>query len=530
MAANEAKELLNNILSSSSLIVGEDDSISLKFGDTLKHWEIDGKKAYLPTSDEKVRKDKDIIFVNPFVSSPTENNPVIDSIRQHFGKIIHVKILKLLTELIIIACNTASHKNFKANQYRLLEVIKNIDANTYDRWLKTLSKKTFISDVCFSSLFLKRNGIINGATYARVCVVQFPFYDSLETNTERRIVGTQYKKEEIKSLKLLFEHIFENISDKSKWSFGANGVTCTHFRAIVSAYSAACLHINEIVDTIREHLKMPDDIYTDLSAVEKILDYENDDALRQAAQELPTLNTVAPTAKVEQKQIFQQNNIPRKAAPVVETKPFQKFSERPVAQKQPIIETRTENPTNNNNDDSSNQRKEYTLSDFMRKKNSGINEYRGADRQGGPNTFTTEDGKSWLKKPNGDIVEIVNSGFNRNEQRQYRIDSNTPIKKLDDGNHYFILDRNIVALAKWENDRWVQASDIIDITRQDRNRNSWGMGSAISDRGEMQTSRSRGWGSYRDSRENRWSSGRDDSSGWGDWGGSNNRNRGGWGY
>lgn len=253
-------ELYTAILAAANLVVTEDGYISRRIMDETDPWIVDGKRGVLPTREHLMNPDKEnrILFHvlrENIMRGPSE---VLESFRTVLNTRLQVSIGLLGVELLSIAASPAEHAKLTPDQSEFLSMVKEADEQTVKNFTKLMGEMPPDQTArCFVSIFIKRAASLEGHTFKRGGIVNFPWFTDLQT-AEKELYGVKLRTKDTRSFIKLMEYIFPNLGEKNSYSRGSDSDVAPTTDALMKALAAVASRINDILDLFGDKIGTAD--------------------------------------------------------------------------------------------------------------------------------------------------------------------------------------------------------------------------------------------------------------------------------
>lgn len=260
-------EFYEGFLNSICLYPNDDGLISLQYPDSTgevhqKPATVNGKRLVLPIP--KVLKDSDWDQVIAF-------HPLSENLLRGESEVI--KMLKttvifrlmsvsaqLLTELMEIASDTSRHSELNVTQSKFLACVP--DAN--EKCLKVLGKVLTRHAKMLFTVYQLREAKLGDDEFRRVAMVTFPIHEELNRDDTMIFDVDCGSKKNKRTIAALFEYVFPDMGDVTKWSAGSTSQTCPYFDSLARAYVHVGSRLNKLTKMYKKFLDHYDLMHIDL--------------------------------------------------------------------------------------------------------------------------------------------------------------------------------------------------------------------------------------------------------------------------
>lgn len=257
----ELLELYKSILESIGSSVDEKGLVSIVGESQNTPNEIGDKRLVLPTSDILRAGDwRHCIAFHPMSENILRGESVvIKNLRLLMNLRLTTTAVKLASQLLGIAANTAYHGKLTPKQSEFLSAVPDASEKTVRLFDKVIQKLIIDGEYRLVSIYLKRGGTWHGSKRSRVAVVSFPIMDEFEKD-ERNIFGVTMSGKEKETILNLINFIFPNGNDLEEYSYGSDSQCAPYFHALLKAYVNVADRLNSITKKFKAHLDDVDEL------------------------------------------------------------------------------------------------------------------------------------------------------------------------------------------------------------------------------------------------------------------------------
>lgn len=265
-------DIYRQILTNVGMVADDDGFVSTQMGGSDKHPTlVKGKRLILPTN-EQLRSgsgDKSIIF-HPLQENMTRGeSDVFVTFRNHFNKRLNFSFGYLMLSLLHLAIETNKHSKLSPEQAEFLSILKEADVKTFGAFKEILEKMlNDVSEENFIHTYIKKGGVVDQKKHSRVCVVSFPFYESLVKEPEARkpisVLGVRLRKADRECLLGLAKFILPDIAEPQKYWGISNSLIAPTIDSLVRTMSIIGTRINDISLVYSDYIDDVEKIMYDL--------------------------------------------------------------------------------------------------------------------------------------------------------------------------------------------------------------------------------------------------------------------------
>lgn len=291
-------ELYRPLLSALHVQEGDDGILKRVHGDNSKICEVNKRKLVLPTNANlQTLSDTEYMFFHPMSENFARGDSVIfNYLKTLITLRVNYSLIGLATVLLQIAGDKQMDGKLNSTQLELLTYIPKVDKKTVDNWLNAASKLDIDANTFFS-VYNKRNGKINGATFNRVAVVRFPLIEQLAdpANSEYWTTPKAIRKADWANYQGLMNYLLPNWDVDNSYSGYSDSMEAPSFHALVMAFVTIMERIGLIASNFSDLIDAQDLIVPDLP---KLKDAINN--LQRFANIIPPLDgNIGEVAKKE---------------------------------------------------------------------------------------------------------------------------------------------------------------------------------------------------------------------------------------
>lgn len=207
------------------------------------------KRLVLPTNEQL---GADGGWENRIAFHPLKENSihgesrVIEYLRKSINYRLNLIIPSLIEHVMMYATTPEYQKNLSSDHLKLLEVVKNADKTMAQNFSKILKQiKATDTKNGYVSIYLKKLGKIEDVNYACVATLNFPFYQQL-LKAEKEFYGVKLRKNDLSTLKHLFEYLIPNIGVDGAYNVGVSGSIASFTEALIKAVDKLAKPLNHV--------------------------------------------------------------------------------------------------------------------------------------------------------------------------------------------------------------------------------------------------------------------------------------------
>ena len=208
--------LYENILDYCSMKPDADGKVNISFvfedgkeGETTPAT-LENRQLVMPIDKQFKAYDPDkVVIFHPLQEFINRGeSEVVKALRYQLNVRINYATLVVASSLLELIGSPALHKNLSPEQRELLLEVPNGDMTTAARFMEFAVKRfSDASNRFFSNIYLKKAGTYQGQKHARVGVVQFPFYELIDSS------DFKFKKNDDQTFKSLLNFMFPGSID-----------------------------------------------------------------------------------------------------------------------------------------------------------------------------------------------------------------------------------------------------------------------------------------------------------------------------
>lgn len=265
----------NRILTVGSLVSDVEGKVSAMLEGASRPFTINGKRVMLPTPDVQAMSPAEKEHIEVF--HPLQENvlrdeaKVMEKFRDAVNLSANIRLVKLLGHIIQLAASPGQHQLLKTEHFSLMGVLKDADAETFERWEKVRKAMPWgDNEHCVVHIFIKKNAEIAGRSYRRGAIVSFPLYEEIvraggdeNTKGDLTVWGVKLRKKDHAAFKALLEAIFPGIQEKNCYSRGGPSVIAPSLDALLRAIKDIAGQVNTVVETFEDVIEVSDLRYDD---------------------------------------------------------------------------------------------------------------------------------------------------------------------------------------------------------------------------------------------------------------------------
>lgn len=236
----------------------------------------DGKQVVLPLQERlKDQNNKSYEFFHLLSENSKTNASDLQSRYRHWlVNRYSIVFGGLATALLTIAADKELTKKLRPDQAQFLGMVVEADTRTVQDFSKiadVAAKPNQVQQV-FMHLYLRNVGVVNGQSYSRVAVVNFPFYDELvalehdedqhksakkaksppkDKKAEHEVFGVAIRKKDRPALMGLVRYLIPNVGTAQAYDVGSNSRIAPSVDAMMHAFLPMARHLNDIIDLFK---------------------------------------------------------------------------------------------------------------------------------------------------------------------------------------------------------------------------------------------------------------------------------------
>ena len=259
-----------------------DDNIIKNTNDQLGDITIDGKYLTLPYFDNLKNPNGRMVFhpLNENYTNP--ENTVFNFYKKRLVLELNLKLSFMIVNLITVASDVQMQQKIKSS--KLINIISNIgetDMILNENFANALrASKKVNSEAFLFDIFLKKNGEINDTPYGAIGKINFIMANEVsksleDKEREYKVFGYKMRKKDLLALTNIFNILFPEFSDKTKYSEGTDNKVFRYMNILLKTSYMIADRLNELCD-LMEELKEPTlrlvDSYSDMEWVKQLDD------------------------------------------------------------------------------------------------------------------------------------------------------------------------------------------------------------------------------------------------------------------
>lgn len=256
-------ELYEHILAYAGVKVNKDGSTDICIAGRSEPAMINGNRLMMPTKEVLHSSDKDIVIFHPFQEYVNRGeSDVVRKLRRILNVRLNLAVTAVMDGLLRLLESPADHKHLNHQQREILTAVtagklKNVNGESVLRAkLASMITREFPEkpDSLCVNLFMKKSGTFNGVKHQRVGVVSFGFYEALERN------ATHFNKEQLLTLKQLFEFMFPDSEDASTeaWNGFSDSAECPWLDCLLKTSYNVVSRLREIANLYADFMTSPE--------------------------------------------------------------------------------------------------------------------------------------------------------------------------------------------------------------------------------------------------------------------------------
>ena len=170
----------------------------------------------------------------------------------------------LLGQLVVLGNDREREKHLNPEQHELLDVLKAIDSKTI-KFVNKVRETAAGPDkkYRFIKIFVKSGGRYKEQKHQRVCVINFPLLDQVNTESST-IFGVKGRQADVAVLPKLFTYILPESDQFETYNYGSNDRTAPYFHALMYGFMKVASQLNKVIDRFGDHLEEHASLRTDL--------------------------------------------------------------------------------------------------------------------------------------------------------------------------------------------------------------------------------------------------------------------------
>lgn len=262
-------DLYKSILKTAALTVDKDNMVSVAMRGTTMPFTVKGKRMVLPAREHLSNPDKEsIVLFHPLSENILGNeSQVMEKFRSAINMRLNYVLGTLIENLLVLGTSSGEHCKLTPDQSDLLLVTREADEKTLTNWRAILKNMGMgDKDKCIVHMFLKRGGKVNGRTYNRAVIVNFPLYEELKAN--KHVYGVTLRNRDHDTYLKLLEFILPGIDIPHHFDRGSESDIGPFLDALMRGVMAVASRINNVVDAYKDFLENPEEFRYDEEWVE----------------------------------------------------------------------------------------------------------------------------------------------------------------------------------------------------------------------------------------------------------------------
>ncbi len=209
---------------------------------------VKGKRLALPT-ETNLRANKDnVVIFHPLSENVLRGeSDVMGKFRSALNIRLNYLFGCLAQELMALGTSVALHKELNPDQQQLLTALKDANEKTLTVLQSILKKMTFDNTSRnFINIYNKKGGVVNGKKYNRACIVSFPFYEELNSDS-KTVFDITISKKDRNTIISLVEFMFTSIGQPEYYSHGSYDSIAPTLDALMGSVKKLINDVNMIV-------------------------------------------------------------------------------------------------------------------------------------------------------------------------------------------------------------------------------------------------------------------------------------------
>ena len=268
----ELCDIYRQILTNVGMVADDDGFVSTQMGGSEKHPTlVKGKRLVLPTNLQlrSGSSDKVTIFHPLQENMARGESDVFLTFRNHFNKRLNFSFGYLMMSLLHLAIETSKHSKLSPEQAEFLSILKETDEKTFSAFKEILEKMLVdVNEENFVHTYIKKGGVVDQKKHSRVCVVSFPFFDSLAKEPEPRkpitVLGVRLRKADRECLLGLVKFILPDVETPQKYWGISNSLIAPTIDSLVRTMSVIGTRINDVALAYSDYIDEVETIMYDL--------------------------------------------------------------------------------------------------------------------------------------------------------------------------------------------------------------------------------------------------------------------------
>lgn len=244
---------------------------------------LENRQLVMPVDEQFKAYDPDkVIIFHPLQEFVNRGeSEVVKALRYQLNVRINYTTLVVAGALLELIGSPAQHKNLTPEQRELLIEVPSGDMTTAARFMEFVVKRfSDASSRFFSNIYLKKAGTYQGQKHARVGVVQFPFYELLET------VDFKFKKNDDQTFKSLLAFMFPgSLDDPEAYNSFSDHRDAPWLDCLLKTSYTLSQRLNELLRLYRPYIEDADKYIFNENWVDEL---DNIEAYRAEIRRIPS--------------------------------------------------------------------------------------------------------------------------------------------------------------------------------------------------------------------------------------------------
>lgn len=328
-------DIYKSIYAAAGMKTSEDGYVSRVILEKTMPMVIGGKRLVLPTIEHQRNPDPENKLIGHFLREQTAKgpSPVMEALRESMSVRMSVLTGMIVYDLIDLAASQAKHAQMNPDQQEFLSIAKGADEEMTKRLMKILKAIPLNqTQKAFASIYVKWSAKLDGTTYKRGGIVNFPLYQELaKLDKTKEVYGVTLRGKDIDVIMATMKYIFPNIDTLNAYSHGSNSDVAPTSDALLGGLLKFAEQIHGVLDLFGNLLPSCADQRIDLDWAEA---FEDLNALLPMIRSVPSQsgNDGASTRQEQAQEAAaaNQNQVLAAPAPVAEKRIV--IGQVPVAQ------------------------------------------------------------------------------------------------------------------------------------------------------------------------------------------------------
>lgn len=265
-------ELYSPLLATLHVTPDETGVLRRVHGDNIKICEVNKRKLALPTANNLQHlSQNEYIFFHPLSENFARGDSAIFNYYKSLITLrVNYTIVGLASVLLSIAGDKQLDGKLNSSQLGLVTAVPKVDKKAIDNFI-SLANTTDLDNNTFFSVYNRRNGKINGATYHRVAVVRFPLIEQLSdpSNSQFWKSVKNIRKSDYVTYQSLLNYILPNNEIENSYSGYSDSLEAPSFQAMTMAYVTIMKRLSEVASLFSDVAEMEDLIIPELGTIEQ---------------------------------------------------------------------------------------------------------------------------------------------------------------------------------------------------------------------------------------------------------------------